>query len=233
MAGTKTVTTSTTEAELLALSQAVKESMFTDRMLRELTVELDSPKIIIRCDNTQTVGIVNKEVYKLRTQLKHVDVHKPLAEAGESIERAEAVRRPRSSRVPPSSAPASAPATTSSTRRGLQHLEAHGDTYEPGTRMPRAYQRSILSASSSLDLSDALESYPLDKADEADEDHDSFVPSRAMLGYHTGETQSQIRVRIEESDDEPTSAMPFWDIAEAEEEIEERSQKELVDKGLI
>ena len=47
-----TVTTSTTEAELLALSQAAKEGQYVSRLLRELTVELDDNRIEIQCDNT-------------------------------------------------------------------------------------------------------------------------------------------------------------------------------------
>ena len=37
-----TVTTSMTEAELLALSQAVKESIYISRLLEELTVQLNN-----------------------------------------------------------------------------------------------------------------------------------------------------------------------------------------------
>ena len=46
-----TVTTSTTEAELLALAQAAKESLFVSRLLTELSVRLDDNKIRIQCDN--------------------------------------------------------------------------------------------------------------------------------------------------------------------------------------
>jgi len=52
-----TVTTSTTEAELLAISQAAKEAMFTDRLLRELKIRPANPMITIQCDNTQTLGL--------------------------------------------------------------------------------------------------------------------------------------------------------------------------------
>ena len=45
-----TVTTSTTEAELLALSQAAKESLFISRLLNELRVSLDN-RLSIQCDN--------------------------------------------------------------------------------------------------------------------------------------------------------------------------------------
>ena len=46
-----TVTTSTTEAELLALSQAAKEGQYISRLLKELTVQLDQHRIEIQCDN--------------------------------------------------------------------------------------------------------------------------------------------------------------------------------------
>jgi hypothetical protein len=70
-----TVTTSTTEAELLALAQAAKEALFISRLLEELTIRLDSHRITIQCDNTQTIRLVTAEVATLQTKLKHVDIH--------------------------------------------------------------------------------------------------------------------------------------------------------------
>jgi hypothetical protein len=70
-----TVTTSTTEAELLALSQAAKEGQYISRLLKELTVELDNHRIEIQCDNVQTIRLVTEEITKLQTKLRHVDVH--------------------------------------------------------------------------------------------------------------------------------------------------------------
>lgn len=52
------VTTSTTEAELLALAQAAKESLLVSRLLAELTVQLDDHRIKIQCDNKQTIRLV-------------------------------------------------------------------------------------------------------------------------------------------------------------------------------
>lgn len=69
-----TVTTSTTEAELLALSQVAKEALFTTRLLRELSIDV-SPPIYIQCDNQQTIRLVTEEVAKLHTKLRHVDIH--------------------------------------------------------------------------------------------------------------------------------------------------------------
>ena len=70
-----TVTTSTTEAELLALSQVAKEAIFTSRLLNELDVQLPESIITIQCDNTQTINLVTKETSKLNTKLRHVDIH--------------------------------------------------------------------------------------------------------------------------------------------------------------
>jgi hypothetical protein len=70
-----TVSTSTTEAELLALSQAAKESLFVSRLLKELDIKLDDHRIRILCDNTQTINIVTREIGYLRTKLRHVDIH--------------------------------------------------------------------------------------------------------------------------------------------------------------
>jgi len=70
-----TVTTSTTEAELLALAQATKEAMFAKRLLTELGVSLDDEAIQLYCDNTQTIGLVTKEIATLQTKLRHVDIH--------------------------------------------------------------------------------------------------------------------------------------------------------------
>lgn len=71
-----TVTTSTTEAELLALSQTARESMYVSRLISELGVTLDNNnKIVIECDNTQTIRLVTAEIATLKTSLRHVDIH--------------------------------------------------------------------------------------------------------------------------------------------------------------
>ena len=70
-----TVTTSTTEAELLALSQTAKESIYVSRLLEELSVRLDSNRIQIQCDNHQTIRLVTDEIAVLQTKLRHVDIH--------------------------------------------------------------------------------------------------------------------------------------------------------------
>lgn len=70
-----TVTTSTTEAELLALSQAAKEGLYISRLLNELTVRLDQHRLRIDCDNKQTIRLVSSEIARLQTKLRHVDIH--------------------------------------------------------------------------------------------------------------------------------------------------------------
>ena len=70
-----TVTTSTTEAELLALSQVAKEAIFISRLLTELKVQLTDSTVTIKCDNTQTIRLVTEEISLLQTKLRHVDIH--------------------------------------------------------------------------------------------------------------------------------------------------------------
>ncbi|RYP53215.1 hypothetical protein DL770_011001 [Monosporascus sp. CRB-9-2] len=70
-----TVTTSTTEAELLALAQAAKEAMYVSRLVRELGVRLDTSTISIQCDNKQTIRLVHADIAQLQTKLRHVDIH--------------------------------------------------------------------------------------------------------------------------------------------------------------
>ena len=70
-----TVTTSTTEAELLALAQATKEALYARRLIDEIGVTLDDNAVQMLCDNTQTIGLVTKETATLQTKLRHVDIH--------------------------------------------------------------------------------------------------------------------------------------------------------------
>ncbi|KAF4471559.1 retrotransposon hobase [Fusarium albosuccineum] len=85
-----TVTASTTEAELLALSSAAKEAIFASRLISSLQIDLpdekthiasyasarrSTPTIRIQCDSTQTVRLVTTELVRLQTKLRHVDVH--------------------------------------------------------------------------------------------------------------------------------------------------------------
>ena len=69
-----TVTTSTTEAELLALSHTAKQLYWWQRFFTEVTLDLKE-EYLIHCDNLQTVRLLLKETPKLVTKLKHVDIH--------------------------------------------------------------------------------------------------------------------------------------------------------------
>jgi hypothetical protein len=68
-----TVTTSTTEAELLALEHVAKESAALKRFLHELRLDLGIPWEIF-CDNQQTIRLVVEESERLTTKLRHVDI---------------------------------------------------------------------------------------------------------------------------------------------------------------
>ena len=67
-----TVTTSSTEAELLALSQAAKQAIQWQRIFRDLDFYSKSP---ILCDNQQTIRLLAKDSPQLNTRLRHVDIH--------------------------------------------------------------------------------------------------------------------------------------------------------------
>jgi hypothetical protein len=70
----KTVTKSTTEAELLALSHTASEIFWWIRYFTGIRLELDQD-YTVQCDNLQTVRLMIKETPKLATKLKHVDIH--------------------------------------------------------------------------------------------------------------------------------------------------------------
>lgn len=67
-----TVTTSSTEAELLALSDTAKHALWWMRTLQPIhPIE----HITIREDNEQTIRLIVKPYEKLNTKLRHVDIH--------------------------------------------------------------------------------------------------------------------------------------------------------------
>lgn len=70
----RTVTTSTTEAELLSLSHCAAQLMWWRRFFNNINLKLDD-EATLYCDNMQTVRLVVKDAPKLVTKLKHVDVH--------------------------------------------------------------------------------------------------------------------------------------------------------------
>jgi hypothetical protein len=70
----KTVSTSTTEAELLALSHVGKEVQHMARIFRAIRFDAEQ-EIEIECDNQQTVRVVSSDEPTITTKLRHVDIH--------------------------------------------------------------------------------------------------------------------------------------------------------------
>ena len=68
-----TVTTSTTEAELLGVERTTKESFSLERFFRDIALDLGSP-LRIHCDNLQTIRLIIGENERIATRLRHVDV---------------------------------------------------------------------------------------------------------------------------------------------------------------
>lgn len=71
----KTVTTSSTEAELLALSTASREVIWWRRFFDSIRFDTQQ-SIKIHCDNMQTIRLLTKEGVKLDSKLRHVDIHR-------------------------------------------------------------------------------------------------------------------------------------------------------------
>ena len=69
-----TVTTSSTEAELLAISRTAKEAIWWRRFFENIRFDTEET-LAIKCDNRQTIRILTKEVMKLDTKLRHIDIH--------------------------------------------------------------------------------------------------------------------------------------------------------------
>jgi hypothetical protein len=69
-----TVTTSTTEVELLAILEAAKSTFWWKCLFK--AIEFDPEHhISILCDNQQTINLLTKEDAQIRTKLRHVDIH--------------------------------------------------------------------------------------------------------------------------------------------------------------
>ena len=71
----KTVITSSTEVELLAISTTAKETIWWGRFFENIEFELGH-EIVIQCDNTQTIRAFTSETGKFTTKLRHVDIHR-------------------------------------------------------------------------------------------------------------------------------------------------------------
>jgi hypothetical protein len=70
-----TMTTSSIETKLLTLSRIAKKTIWWRRFFE--SIQYDSmKKLHIRCDNRQILRVLKKEMLKLDTKLKHVDIHK-------------------------------------------------------------------------------------------------------------------------------------------------------------
>ena len=69
-----TVTTSTTEAELLSLSAGASELYSLKRLFQGLEFNLGRPVTTILYDNQQTIRLITSEIPQLTTRLKHVDI---------------------------------------------------------------------------------------------------------------------------------------------------------------
>ncbi|EED14304.1 conserved hypothetical protein [Talaromyces stipitatus ATCC 10500] len=68
------VTTSTTEAELRAATEAAKRLQVWKRVFRSIGFKPDR-ELSIQCDNKQTVALLTSEEPQFRTNLKHVDIY--------------------------------------------------------------------------------------------------------------------------------------------------------------
>lgn len=70
----KTVTLSSTEAELLAISQTAKKIIWWSRLLN--LIEFDpGNQLTIQCDNRQTIRALASDSPRFSTKLRHVDIH--------------------------------------------------------------------------------------------------------------------------------------------------------------
>ena len=71
----KTVTTSSTEAELLAISTAAKETIWWTRFFDSINFD-PGHETYIQCDNMQTIRAFSSDTPKFTTKLRHVDIHR-------------------------------------------------------------------------------------------------------------------------------------------------------------
>lgn len=71
----KTVTTSSTEAELLAISTAAKETIWWTRFFEAINFD-PGHETYIQCDNKQTIRAFTTDTPKFTTKLRHVDIHR-------------------------------------------------------------------------------------------------------------------------------------------------------------
>jgi hypothetical protein len=70
----QSVTKSTTEADLYALSCAMSELIWWNNLFDQLNFKTGITPVIY-CENQQTIGVVTKASEPLQTKLKHVSLH--------------------------------------------------------------------------------------------------------------------------------------------------------------
>ncbi len=70
----RSVTRSTTEAELLSLSTAAVEIIWWQRFFEAIGFDIER-EFTLLCDNMQTVRLLKHDTPKLDTKLRHIDVH--------------------------------------------------------------------------------------------------------------------------------------------------------------
>ena len=70
----QTVTTSTTEAELLSLQHAVKELQAWNYLFNEVEFDTEQSEDIMECDNAQTVRLIDLDNPIVKTNIRHIHV---------------------------------------------------------------------------------------------------------------------------------------------------------------
>jgi len=68
------VTKSTTEAELVAASSAGTELIWWWRLFKDIRFDPDNEQLLY-CDNKQTIRLLTEATPRLKTSLRHVDIH--------------------------------------------------------------------------------------------------------------------------------------------------------------
>ena len=70
----KMVTTSSTEAELLAPTRTAKETIWWSCLFRNIDFK-PGHELTVHCENTQTIRLLTQDGQKLNTKLRHIDIH--------------------------------------------------------------------------------------------------------------------------------------------------------------
>ena len=70
----RSVTRSTTEAELLSISTAAVKIIWWQQFFKAIGFNLERDFTVL-CDNMQTVQLLRQDTPKLNTKLRHINVH--------------------------------------------------------------------------------------------------------------------------------------------------------------